>query len=149
MQRALPGAVNLPLTQEGPGRNPGHVATRMRRGFRLERKRLMLREVADLIMAVDRKFWEHHLAEAERQIADGERLIARQRKLVVELERDGHDTARGRNLLTQFEELLAAHVSERDRLRAGSISAIFAQSSSRTRAPDHADAAPVSAIALR
>ena len=54
MQRALPGAVNLPLTQEGPGRNPGHVATRMRRGFRLERKRLMLREVADLIMAVDR-----------------------------------------------------------------------------------------------
>jgi hypothetical protein len=69
-------------------------------------------------MAVDRKFWEHHLAEAERQIADGERLLARQRKLVAERERDGDDTARARNLLAQFEGLLAMHVSERDRLRA-------------------------------
>jgi hypothetical protein len=33
-------------------------------------------------------------------------LIARQRKLVAELERDGHDTARACNLLTQLEELL-------------------------------------------
>jgi hypothetical protein len=68
-------------------------------------------------VAVDRKFWERHLAEAERQIADSERLIARQRKLVAELERDGHDTAIARNLLTLFEELLATHVSERDRLQ--------------------------------
>jgi hypothetical protein len=75
----------------------------------------VLREVVDLNMAVDRL--EHRLAKAERRIAASERVIARQRKLVAEFERDGYDAAPARNLLAQFEGLLATHVSERDRLQ--------------------------------
>jgi hypothetical protein len=33
-----------------------------------------------------------HLDMAERHVLDGERHIARQRKIVAELERDGHDS---------------------------------------------------------
>ncbi len=59
------------------------------------------------------------LALAERHVADGERVVARQRAIVAELERDGHDAtaAQARQLLAQFEELLALHVGDRDRLR--------------------------------
>jgi hypothetical protein len=57
-----------------------------------------------------------HLEMARRHVAEGERHVARQRELVAELERDGHDTAQSRDLLKQFEELLALHVSDRDRI---------------------------------
>lgn len=58
-----------------------------------------------------------HLAQAERHVAEGERRIARQRELVAELARDGHDTDQATQLLRQFEELQALHVVDRDRLR--------------------------------
>ncbi len=54
---------------------------------------------------MDRELWEQHLALAERHIVDGEATIARQRQIVAELERDGHDTARARALLAQFQHL--------------------------------------------
>jgi hypothetical protein len=39
------------------------------------------------------------LAEADRHIAHAESLIARQRNVLAELERDGHDTDTARDLL--------------------------------------------------
>jgi hypothetical protein len=51
-------------------------------------------------MAVDRKFWEHHLAEAERHTAECEQHVARQqRAIAAELKRDGHDAAFARGSL--------------------------------------------------
>jgi hypothetical protein len=57
-----------------------------------------------------------HLAQARRHVAIGERHIARQRELVIELERDGHDASSAKQLLVQFEELQALHIADRDRL---------------------------------
>jgi hypothetical protein len=57
-----------------------------------------------------------HLAQARRHVADGERHVARQRELVAELERDGHDTTQSRALLNQFEQMLALHIADRDRI---------------------------------
>jgi hypothetical protein len=59
-----------------------------------------------------------HLALAERHVAEGEQHLARQRKLVAELQRDGHDTALAIELLHEFERTQASHIAERDRLRA-------------------------------
>jgi hypothetical protein len=59
-----------------------------------------------------------HLALAETHVAEGERILARQRRLLAELERDGHDTRTARTLLQSFEQTQASHVAERDRLRA-------------------------------
>lgn len=57
-----------------------------------------------------------HLAQAEEHVATGYRNIARQRGLIAELERDGHDTAKARALLSQFEELHALQLDDRDRI---------------------------------
>jgi len=61
------------------------------------------------------------LAAAERHVAEVERHLANQRELVAQLERDGRDTAHAKQLLEQFEEVLAIHVAERDRLRRSAI----------------------------
>ena len=66
---------------------------------------------------MDRQILLDHLALAERHVAEGERHVARQRDLVAELERDGHETGMARALLQKFEELLAIHKADRDRLR--------------------------------
>lgn len=65
---------------------------------------------------MDRSLVERHLAQAQRHVADGERHVEEQRALVSELERHGHDTAQAVRLLGQFEEMLALHRSDRDRL---------------------------------
>jgi hypothetical protein len=44
----------------------------------------------------------NHLAKAERHVAQANVIIGRQRSLVAELERDGHDTAAARGLLATF-----------------------------------------------
>ena len=59
-----------------------------------------------------------HLELAERHVAEGEQHLARQRRLIAELERDGHDTALALELLREFERTQASHIQERDRLRA-------------------------------
>ena len=57
-----------------------------------------------------------HLARAMRHVAEAERHIARQREIVAQLERDGHDTSASRKLLEQFEQFYKLHVEDRDRL---------------------------------
>ena len=56
---------------------------------------------------MDREMLKRHLALAEEHIATGEKNIARQRDLIAQLERDGHDTASARTFLRQFEQLQA------------------------------------------
>jgi len=67
---------------------------------------------------MDRALWEQHLFLAERHVAAGERHVARQREIVAELERQGHDSGVAVRLLDSFEKLLAVHRKDRDRLRA-------------------------------
>jgi hypothetical protein len=66
---------------------------------------------------MDKALLEQHLAIAQRHVVQGESIIARQRQILVDLERGGHDTAEARRLLAQFLELQALHVADRDRLR--------------------------------
>jgi hypothetical protein len=54
------------------------------------------------------------LAQAEKHILEAERLLVRQRKIVAELERDGHDSHSAREFLTQFEAMLALVIQSRD-----------------------------------
>ena len=56
---------------------------------------------------------------SERHVVEGEQRIVRQREVLRELERDAHPdaAARGRELLAKFEETLALHIADRDRLR--------------------------------
>jgi len=59
-----------------------------------------------------------HLAQAERHVAQGELHLIRQREIIDELERGGHDTASARDLLLKLEETQALHIADRDRIRA-------------------------------
>lgn len=61
---------------------------------------------------------QDHLSLAEKHVAIGEKNIAKQRALLDELARDGHDIAMAQQLLAQFEDLQALHVADRDRIRA-------------------------------
>ena len=70
-----------------------------------------------MLGAMDRAMIEKHLAQAERHVADGERHITRQRQIIAELERDGHDAGSAKELLTIFEETQAIHIADRDRLK--------------------------------
>jgi len=58
-----------------------------------------------------------HLAQAERRIAEGRDHVEHQRQIVEEVVRVGGDARRSTALLELFEETLATHVEERDRLR--------------------------------
>jgi hypothetical protein len=60
---------------------------------------------------------QDHLAQAERHVVEGERVIARQRDVVAQLERDGHDSTDAMLLLYQFEEIQYLHLDHRDQLR--------------------------------
>ena len=63
---------------------------------------------------MDRATIELHLASAEEHVALG---ADRQREIIVNLERDGHGAVEAQRLLVYFEEQLAMHVADRDRLR--------------------------------
>jgi hypothetical protein len=56
------------------------------------------------------------IAQAEEHIADGEQRIARQRELIAELERDGHDTKEAHGLLETMVKLLEQMQRHRDYL---------------------------------
>jgi Spy/CpxP family protein refolding chaperone len=60
---------------------------------------------------------EQHLVKAEEHVRAGEDRVRRQRALLEQLARDGHDTREARSLLKQFEEIQATFIAERDRLR--------------------------------
>jgi hypothetical protein len=66
---------------------------------------------------MDRATLETFLQQAEEHVALGEQHIARQREIVSELARDGHDTEMAETLLAQFENNQAMHTAHRDRLR--------------------------------
>jgi hypothetical protein len=66
---------------------------------------------------MDRQMLLEHLAMANKHVETGERHVRRQRELIAELERDGHDTASARQLLEQFEKLQEMHIADRDRIQ--------------------------------
>ena len=68
-------------------------------------------------MPTERVVLEQYVRQAERQVATGERSIARQRQLVQQLEREGRDATEACELLQQFEKLQQAYLTDRDRLR--------------------------------
>jgi len=65
---------------------------------------------------MEREMLIEHLSQANRHVAESEMHVERQRNLVENLARDGHDIREHAALLQQFEELLAQHIKERDRL---------------------------------
>ena len=65
---------------------------------------------------MDREMVERHLAQAEAHIETGYKNIARQREVIAHMEREGQDTASARHTLTQFEELQALHIADRERI---------------------------------
>jgi hypothetical protein len=70
------------------------------------------------LLSTDRTELNQHLELAEERVAKGKKLVARQREIVDELERDGHAlAANARVLLAQFEELQEAYVLDRDWLK--------------------------------
>lgn len=56
------------------------------------------------------------LRQSEAHVVLGARHISRQKEIIAELERRGHDTDQARSLLVLFEELQVVHVQHRDRL---------------------------------
>ena len=59
---------------------------------------------------------ERRLAQANRHVVEGERILAQQRKLVALLQRFGRDPARARDVLGQLEKKQAMLIAERNRL---------------------------------
>jgi ADP-dependent phosphofructokinase/glucokinase len=74
--------------------------------------------VVELRLRTDLAGLEQRLAQAEWQVAEGKRHVARQRDLVARLVVNCHDGKGAQNLLFQFEELLRLHFANRDRLHA-------------------------------
>ena len=67
-------------------------------------------------MTIDRATLLEHLAQAERHVAQGEAHIGKQEALVVELDRDGHDTKKAAAILAIFRQTQAQHVLNVERL---------------------------------
>jgi hypothetical protein len=65
---------------------------------------------------MDRQTMLEHLAMAERHVTEGEIHLSRQRALVAEWDRDGHDTADARAILATMLETQRLHVEDRDRM---------------------------------
>jgi hypothetical protein len=64
-----------------------------------------------------RAMLEQRLMETEQHITRGEQLIAEQREIISNLQRDGLDAARARELLAALEETQHQHVAARDRIQ--------------------------------
>ena len=69
---------------------------------------------------MDRELILQHLKQAERHVAEGERVLEHQRTVIDHLRRDGGgdpmiDAAE--RLLHSFEEVQRMHLADRDRLR--------------------------------
>ena len=70
----------------------------------------MMKEYA----ALNEAMLSEHLERAHRHVADGKRVVERQRKLVHRLERSGRDSRRAHWLLGNFEDLLQIQVQGRN-----------------------------------
>jgi hypothetical protein len=85
-------------------------------------RKLLMQKAAALTRLVlrwgmDRARIELHLASAEEHVALAGDTVERQREIIVKLELDGHGIVEAQRLLVYFEEQLAMHVADRDRLR--------------------------------
>lgn len=67
---------------------------------------------------MDRKLEQQHLQEAERHVAEGREHINKQRQIIAELERDGHDTSTARELLETLEQSQRMHEEHRAHIKA-------------------------------
>ena len=67
-------------------------------------------------IAIDRHDLLRLQKETIRHIEDGERMLARQRQLVAELEAQGEDATLARSLMQSFEDLQRLHVRHLARL---------------------------------
>jgi len=65
---------------------------------------------------IDRSTLLAHLAQAERHVSLGEAHIARQEALIIDLERDGHDTKDAVGVLGTLRETQTQHVLNVERL---------------------------------
>ncbi|MBB4360646.1 hypothetical protein GGD66_008163 [Bradyrhizobium sp. CIR48] len=65
---------------------------------------------------MDRGMLQEHLAIAERHIALGVKLLAKQEALIAELDRHGHDTKGARDVLATMVETQSLHIDDRDRI---------------------------------
>ena len=70
-----------------------------------------------MVGGMNREFIERALAQAERHVAEGDVILARQRAAITAAERIGGDVARFKELLSVFEDSQRVHVADRDRLR--------------------------------
>ena len=66
---------------------------------------------------MNRDFVERALAQAERHVAEGEVILARQRAAITVTERVGRNVERFKDMLSVFEDSQRVHVADRDRLR--------------------------------
>ena len=66
---------------------------------------------------MDEALLRRHLAQAERQVAEGEGRLAQHRALIRKLKRDGNGTRAARLFFRSLEEIQALHVADRDRIR--------------------------------
>jgi hypothetical protein len=65
---------------------------------------------------MERATLENDLSRAEAHVANGQKRIAQQHQIIAELDREGHDTAPAKDMLTTFERTQAMHVANRDRI---------------------------------
>lgn len=65
---------------------------------------------------MDRAMLEDHLAIAERHIAEGAKLLAKQEELIAELKRRNHDSESANSVLTTMRETQSLHIDDRDRI---------------------------------
>jgi len=84
-------------------------------------------------MSMDEEALRRRLAQAEARVTQGYRYLARQREIVRELQRDGRDAQEARSWLTQFEELHAIYVADRNRL----LRQLSADAAGFTSLPQH------------
>jgi len=66
---------------------------------------------------MDRQMLMEHLSQAERHVAEGMVHVEKQRTLVENMARDGHDIGGHEALLRQFEKTLGLHTKIRDQLQ--------------------------------
>jgi hypothetical protein len=65
---------------------------------------------------MDRYALQRHWAEAEQRVWRGQQNVNRQRRIIAELERDGHDANQARQLLSTIETTLRLHIEDRDQV---------------------------------
>ena len=66
---------------------------------------------------MDREQILEHLTEAERQVAEGERRLVRQRERIEQMASNGQEVRVARELLAQSEHTHMLQIADRDRLR--------------------------------